>query len=274
MSLYQPRALGWKWSEALERLPDCASRLAKGELLASGRFGTPNAELRSIPPSLWQLNLLTNLNEGDFVIVRGERIFDLRIFPVMRAPDGAEYLNGLTLAEAFRRYVLADCEVSTLSSRLLQIDRERFSAVFGEGRYPGYSMDFHWPLDATGKDIAFSFNRRSSVMVMQDGPLLKPSELEVTVSSVLADRIRDMVDRLAGGDIIAVGAFVTTGIEQTIACGQWKRAGLSIEVRNSDLASWRTTVPSRAGPVFACYCPKGRFLALRTPPPAESRLQE
>ena len=71
--------------------------------------------------------------EGQFG--SGIEIFNVRVFPVLRAPNAAGYLNGLSLADAFRRYVLDDPEVVALGKRVVKTTK-RHADVFRDGMFP------------------------------------------------------------------------------------------------------------------------------------------
>jgi len=246
---------GWTIAEAIERTTDpddlCASakdgetalsrrstafwqRLSSGELVATGRFDTPTGPAILIDPKEFSALGWSGSPSTNLVRVSGTevQVFDVRVFPVLRAPNAPRYLNGLSLTEAFRRYVINDPEVVALGRRLLKNDA-RHSAVFLEGQVPGFFVEFHWPLDTTASAIAFRFI--DSPLMMLGKPLPTPSAAISAVSQVLADRIAGLKDILVCGQIVAFGAFAQTGIEGPIGRLQWIRSGISMDVSNGDL---------------------------------------
>jgi hypothetical protein len=140
-------------------------------------------------------------------------------------------LKGLSLADAFRRYVLDDPEVVTLGKRIVKTTK-RHVEVFRDGMFPGPLVDFHWPLDATAESIEYSFAPQSPNI---DDWLPAPSAMLSAVSAALADRIQGLRNVLAGGSICAFGVFERTGVEGLIGRVQWRRPGISIDVRRGDL---------------------------------------
>jgi hypothetical protein len=150
--------------------------------------------------------------------------------------DQVRYLNGLSLAEAFRKFVIEDSEVAAVGRRLSEASRGN-SAVFSDGQFPGPFVDFHWPLHSTPESIAWAFVY-SPIMFM-DEPLPSASDLEKAVSKLLSDRIAVLKDYLARGKIIAIGTFAATGVEGPIGHGQWMRKNLSIDISNSDVCELR-----------------------------------
>jgi hypothetical protein len=241
---------GWTLAEAIERasVPDDSTekaselsqqkialweRLSIGELVATGSFDTPAASPVAIDPQKFP-TLEWHGSPSTLVGVAGSdvQVFNVRVFPILRAPNAASYLNGLSLAEAFRRYVIEDPEVSALAKCVLKIGASH-SPVFLEGQAPGPFVDFHWSLDATSSAIAFRFV--ASPLVIIGDPLPTPSEAISAVSEVLADRIGALRDVLAGGKVVAFGTAMQTGIEGPIGRLQWIRSGISIDVSRGDL---------------------------------------
>jgi hypothetical protein len=246
---------GWTIAEAIERTSDpdhlivspsenasnanqqkiaLWDRFSRGELVATGCFDSPTASPDLIDPQTlltldWSGPPSSTLNGP---ARSGVEVINVRVFPVLRAPNAANYLNGLSLTEAFRRYVIGDPEVVALAKRVLKTDPGE-SAVFLEGQAPGPFVDFHWSLDATSSAIAFRFV--ASPLVIIGDPLPTPSEAISAVSEVLADRIGALRDVLVGGKVVAFGTAMQTGIEGPIGRLQWIRSGISIDVSRGDL---------------------------------------
>lgn len=151
-------------------------------------------------------------------------------FPVLRAPNAAERLNGLSLKEAFRIYVLDDAEVVVLGKRAVKAKTSQ-AAVFSDGMFPGpMTSHFFWPLDVTAKSLESNFVDQP--LSLESVP--SPPDAVSAVSAVLADRISALRDILADGRIVAFGT-TQTGIEGPIGRHQWTRSGMSIDVSNGDL---------------------------------------
>ena len=152
-------------------------------------------------------------------------------FPILRAPNGAERLNGLSLKEAFRIYVLDDAEVVVLGKRAVKA-KTSHAAVFSDGMFPGpMTSHFFWPLDVTAKSLEFNFVDQP--LSLDSVP--SPPDAVSAVSAVLADRFSALREILADGKIVAFGTFTQTGIEGPIGPLQWSRSGMSINVSNGDL---------------------------------------
>ncbi len=161
-------APGWTIAEAIERTsnPDQSvdqerakatgqniamwRPLADGKLVLTGSFESPATTPVPIDPQIFHALNGPGPTSSALEERFGSRIgvFNIRVFPVLRAPNAASYLNGLSLPDAFRRYVLDDPEVVALGKRVVKTTK-RHVDVFRDGMFPGPLVDFHWPLDAT-----------------------------------------------------------------------------------------------------------------------------
>jgi hypothetical protein len=244
-------ARGWTIAEAIERTsnPDQSvdqerakatvqniamwRPLADGKLVLTGSFESPATTPVPIDPQIFHALNGPGPTSSALEEQFGSRIgvFNIRVFPVLRAPNAASYLNGLSLADAFRRYVLDDPEVVALGKRVVKTTK-RHVDVFRDGMFPGPLVDFHWPLDATAESIEYSFAPQSPNV---DDWLPAPSAMLSAVSAALADRIQGLRNVLASGSICAFGVFERTGVEGLIGRVQWTRPGISIDVRRGDL---------------------------------------
>jgi len=152
--------------------------------------------------------------------LRQERDFPARLF-------------GLSLSEAFRKFVLEDPEIGTLGTMIVR-EEGRHAEVFGEGQYPGAFINFVWPLDVTASDLAFQFVR-PVVSFVPGPPDPEPSKNIQRVSGALVERLQSLRRMLADGDIVAHGTYVNTGAFGPINRLQWARDGVSIDVKSGDL---------------------------------------
>src|SRR5262249_30099559 len=95
--------------------------LLGGRLVAWGRSASLSAELRSIPSSAWTELHFESFRQSIVTEATAARaqIFDVRIYPVVEAPDAVEYLHGKTMVEAFEQFVFGDPQRSRLRKRAL-----------------------------------------------------------------------------------------------------------------------------------------------------------
>jgi hypothetical protein len=228
---------GWTIVEAIERTSDLDQsvntlweRFGRAELVLIASFGTQTAPPAPIDPN--DLSPLSWSAQHPTSLIGDVELFNVRVFPVLNAPNASVYLHGLSLAEAFRRYVLNDPEIVTLAKRLAQTGKG-YSAVFVEGQSPGILVDYHWSLDSTAAALAYRFVEPLVSFVGDADP--EPSAMITKVSEVLAWRLGGLRYVLETGAISATGTFVQTGIEVPIGRLQWGRGDLSIDVRSGDL---------------------------------------
>jgi len=241
---------GWSLVEAMERTSDpdpvgheaagasrqkiaLWERLSKGLLVLTGCFDTPSAAPVVIDPQ--DLSALDWAGESSTILVGGAgsnvEVFNVRVFPILRAPNAANHLDGLSLTDAFRRYVLNDPEVAGLGKRVVNATK-RHAGVFRDGLFPGLTGDFHWQLDATDESIAYNFVTQPLGV---DEWLPTPSAMISAVSAALADRLQGLRQVLSAGSICASGTFARSGVVGPIDRLQWMRPGMSIDVSRGDL---------------------------------------
>ena len=164
--------------------------------------------------------------------VTQEQLSKIRIVPPIAAPDAAHRLDGLSLVEAFRKFVLDDPEVQLLGER---VGREPLgdSEVFKDGRAPGFGVAYEWDLSSTPDSLAFDFVRVPGIFPGMDHP--RPSAAIKAAFTALADRFQTLKFLLVSGDIIATGTFAATGYLTPINRLDWARDGMLVHVRNGDL---------------------------------------
>jgi hypothetical protein len=227
MIIERINAEGWTLAEAAKRVPDVRASLAKGRLVMWGRIGTRDAACTIIQTSTWP-DTFCREDAGHPVVIAGEPIFGLRVFPVLHSPKAAEQLNGLSLADAFGRHVIGDAEVIAMQDEMLKISTSGWM-MFRDGRFPGSERDLHWPLHSTTTGIMSGF--MWSLPKGRSGPL----EVITAISRALAERFAALIDLLVRGEIVAFGTYVKTGEERPIGQGQWVRRDFWLNVSNGDL---------------------------------------
>jgi hypothetical protein len=136
----------------------------------------------------------------------------------------ARQLDGLSLAEAFRKIVLDDPHIATSAIPVLKLDNFH-ETVFRNGQFPGLYVDFHWPLDISAHSLAYAFVK----------PKPKVPDAVLRLSEAMARRIQDLREAFSTGAVVTQGTFVTTGEIRGIDRRQWSRHGLFIDTQNSDL---------------------------------------
>jgi hypothetical protein len=152
--------------------------------------------------------------------------------PMVDSKIDVRVLAGLSLAEAFAKYVLNDPSVLLSSAAVLRKDNS-YEDIFREGRYPGPYVEYTWPLNLTAKELSYLFVK-SLIMILDRPSRVIPKEI-LDVSELLVARIKRLQDHLISGRIIARGTFAASGIAGEVDKLQWERSDVLIDVRNSDL---------------------------------------
>jgi hypothetical protein len=105
------------------------------DLLQAGRMistGNPDSSLSPsfiLSPSAWKYLKLTDL-KGSVVTEQSKtkrQIFDVRIFPVLEAPNAIDLLAGRTLSNVFQAFIVEDPQVVSTLKRACKIEGTRLS---------------------------------------------------------------------------------------------------------------------------------------------------
>ena len=209
--------------------------LKEQRLVAIGSHGGPDKPSKSISSQVWNEAVSVDWTAST-VQERSRsktRIYNVRVFPILHAPDAAKYLDGHSLSEAFLKFVIGDPEVASAGKRIVQ-QEGCHETVFREGQYPGPYIAYIWPIDVAADDLVFQFVR-PVFFILPGPPLPKGSDAVYRVSTVIAGRLKAFKNLLSTGQIVAHGTFVKTGIQVEIGRLQWQRRGCSIDVSSGDL---------------------------------------
>ena len=217
----------WKAFE-VAREPRLRDLLARGRLIAWGRRESAVADLKPIPPSAWD-----HLRIKDFKrsIVRERqmaksRIFDLRIFPVVHAPDAVDHLADMPLIDAFRQFVFDDPQVAALHAFARARGGQPFEVNFQRGLYEAI-----WPAD-------FGRGPPSDLLLLmldrvQCGRFGSRSFCRLA-TVVLGRRFAALIGALASGELAASGV-TQTGQNEVIPRSLWLRDRTRLDLHNGDL---------------------------------------
>lgn len=235
---------GWGFLEAKQRCGKANPKelLHEGRLAAACRGGSSDAELVPVPKSAWA-KLHVDEERPELLHHENGAVFqDLRIFPVLHAPNAADLLHDQSLADVFMSFVVRDPEVSVLGEPVIAQHGKR--EIFTQGMAPGWYVNYHWALNKSSEELASDF-----VGLPIAGNLPAPSAAIKAVAQVLALRIATLQTLLISGRLIAWGTHWNTGTPGPIHRMLWLRANQAIEVRNGDLCEYQNSkyIPTWTG---------------------------
>jgi hypothetical protein len=200
--------------------------LLAGRLVAWGRTESPLADSICIPSPSWQYLRIQNVDKS----IAAEntqaktKIFDVRIFSIIEAPDAIDRMSGKTFVEAFQASVVSDPQLTVLRKRALAVYAQ--PASFGYDWVPYRAV---WPVGfGRGPGIGgVGFMRKF------DEPL-KYNRKHAADGS-LARRFAKLIQFLSEGRLIAEGLPRGGGRSVLIPRSIWQRDRTYIDLENGDL---------------------------------------
>jgi hypothetical protein len=144
----EPNLEGWTLYETQQRVGDVLRPAVGSRLIAFGRLGSPQASFSYFPLAelggQFSLNQTPAVNHAE-AVCSGKDVFDLRFFPVLKAPNVEDILRDVPLKTAFDLYVTGDPEVERLGAIAVS-DYAKLADIYfaGEGqlRYWPFNSDF------------------------------------------------------------------------------------------------------------------------------------
>ena len=208
--------------------------LGTSRLIAYGRKGSLRSPHERIPADVWSEFIDTNWDVSSVKAPRrgGTVFYDIRVFPVTKAPCRIELLAGQTLTEAFRRFILEDPEVAALAT--LAIERApEYVRTYKDGRcHP--NGEEHWPLLVKSclAGILWPDARMSGI-----GRAIESSTPEevLQAGNALRDRFEALFGLLRRGDLQGRGILASDGSEQPIIRSIWSHADFYLDATTGNI---------------------------------------
>jgi hypothetical protein len=205
--------------------------LTKKHLIAFGRRESPLAAAQAIPPTAWKVLKLLDPRSSRVRETTSAKtqIFDVRIFPVVEAPDAVNHLSGLTLVEALHQFVFGDPQWGQLCA---SADSKGDKVLKPTHEHLLYAA--LWPADCGRSDWAETLFYLNS----------HPGSAGHLADLVVGRRFSRLINYLASGELIAEG---TTKDGKTVAVPRslWVRRQTHIDVMNGDLIEYRENARER-----------------------------
>ncbi len=220
---------GWPEAEASQHVPDFEIRLEKGELLAWARLGCLDVARSPLPPSAWNNVELrrTPVPTKSVGLWRGEALFDLRIFPILEAPNVVEHVGIIPLQDFFSRFVAGDPEVQRLA-QLAIAKAPDLARIYGQS---GTERRYFWPLDP---DELIDIGEFEHVIQKHiRGYVWSPET--VRAQEIFRQRYRAMIRLLRNRHLVGFGDPIRSNDPQEILCTIWGTPGYQLDRRNGNL---------------------------------------
>jgi hypothetical protein len=220
----QRRQIYYHYSRAFlvakaELLRSCsASRLA-----SAGRVELSWADHQPLPGSAWK-SIDAGINSSKAIDRTPQKrtIFDIRVFPVLEAPDVLDRLDGVTFVEAFREFIVSDPQLVARRKRALSAGGAQVSFGFPYGPYEAvlptsFGRVRTWPTPTGCLKASSSASRRARIADL-----------------TFEKRFACLIDLFAGGEI-AVRGFGPDGREIEASRTLWTNDRIYVDVENGAL---------------------------------------
>jgi hypothetical protein len=143
-------------------------------------------------------------------------LFDVRVYPVLEAPQAASILHDMTLVDALDQYVWRDPQAETL--------RAYASASGGKTADFGWNVDRVWPVSY---DEEFVW---SGLIGFADAAGTTAGKRADAADAIVARRFASFVGLLAKGEMEAEGLPPQGGALTAVPKSVWKQSGVHVEV--------------------------------------------
>lgn len=204
--------------------------LVSGKLLARGRRGSPVLDAIPLPSSAWRslrfLNLKTSIaREPKETSVK---IYDVKVYPAIKAPNAVDLVSGLPFVEAFRRFVLEDPEVYVLGKQAIKVD-SGYARVFEQGDCFAHGVK-QWRV--TWCDTVKASKDEEEMIGILNGP--PPKEISCA-EAALADRVAAFVTLLRDGTLVAQGIPHVSNLDKVVPRTVWSHRNYYFDAHQGDV---------------------------------------
>jgi hypothetical protein len=208
----------------------------RGQLVAFGRRARSGRE--PIPAAFWNPAIkLDFVNSSASGPSEGHHVSDLLIYPALHAPNVVELLDGLSLKEAFRRFVLHDPEVQFLGNRATKVE-PALEHVYVHGWCRPFSCR-EWPVVFADGHLAGGRPLQSPIGHGAD-PL--PEEVQ-QAADVVCRRYCALLTTLRKNELHAVGDPARSRGPEQILPSLWSHRSYYIDMQNGDLVQLTSADP-------------------------------
>lgn len=198
------------------------SYLLSGQLVASGRRGSPLSDHLPIPASAWKILKFKSFKRSTAAEPAPAKIqvYDVRIVPALHRHDVVDQLDDEPLVQAFNRFVFNDPQVASLRKRAIAHGGKPRTVGFQSLLYQAY-----WYVD---HGIISDDDPVGYLLDGDDAPLARAAD------RALQDRFCRIVKLLQSGALVAEGAPRGQGTPIAIPRAMWLRQGAVLDLYKGD----------------------------------------
>jgi len=222
---------GWTFDETVQRVGDALRPAVERRLIVLGRLGSPHADFGYFP--LAELRDEFRFSETPETgqaqaICAGKDVFDLRFFPVLKAPNVEHILLDVPLKSAFDLYVRGDPEVEHLGAIAVS-EYAKLADVY----FTGESQMRYWPLNPDSLLEIGELEDESEYFHYH------PTARTHAAALALRDRLGALISLLRRRIYFVEGDPFRTSDPRVIPVSHWLHPALWFDLRTGDVVQER-----------------------------------
>jgi hypothetical protein len=188
--------------------------------------------------------------------VKDQSFVDILIYPVLHAPNVVDFLEGMSLKDAFWQFVLRDPEVLLLGTKAIKADPD-LKRVYQEGWcYPSGCRE--WPVAFDQGDLAGGRSPNSPIGYLADPP---PQEVQ-QAANIICLRYGSLLKPLRHEKLEAIGDPVRSRGTDRVLPSIWSHSSYCFDPTNGDMLQ---TNEASAGEWHDIRLKRWRAVMLRRP---------
>jgi hypothetical protein len=155
-------------------------------------------------------------------------ILDIRVYPVLQAPNAVDLIAGASLIEVFRKFVLNDPEVAARAWEAIRENLE-YERVFIEGSCFPHGVS-EWPVGWGHGEL-----ERYANVSERDDVILRIPEAVKPAHYALAMRFHALMELLRRGEIQAIGIPAFANLPTVLPRSLWSHRNFHFNAMAGDL---------------------------------------
>jgi hypothetical protein len=232
--------IGWSLAEAAERAIGSNNphreedarfwtMVESGQLVVFGRR-QPQSDREQIPAAICRSLIYRDYRRSSSSGPDGNEkpFIDILVYPILHSPNVIEFLDRMSLKDAFWQFVLGDPEVKLLAAKAIKAD-STLESVYLRGRHSLLARE--WPLKFDQGDLAGGRSPNSPVGFLSDPP---PDEVQ-RAADIVCFRYGGLLTLLRQGHVEAVGDPVRSRGSSDILPAIWSHRSYYMDAQNGDV---------------------------------------